>query len=74
MTLLREIVSELVSMFLADARLSCAILVLVALVAGLISGLGMNTDLGGFALLAGCLLILIEAVRREARKARNRAE
>jgi predicted RNA methylase len=68
MTLLRDIASELVGMFLADARLTCAILILVALVAVLISGIGMDAGAGGAILTIGCLLILVEAAAREARK------
>lgn len=67
MTLLRDIAHELVGMFLSDARLSVAILVLVTVVAGLIVGVGVDPLIGGGALLAGSLLILVEAARREAR-------
>ncbi|HZO54515.1 MAG TPA: hypothetical protein VFB63_17515 [Bryobacteraceae bacterium] len=37
MAILRDVVKELIAMFLADARLTAAILLLVAVVAGLIS-------------------------------------
>ena len=70
MTLLREIARELVGMFLADARLTLAILTLVAIVAGLILALGLDPLLGGGALLLGCHLILIETAFREARRRR----
>ncbi len=68
--LLREIGSELLGMFMADARLSGAILALVAIVAGLILALGVNPLLAGGALLVGCHLILVEAALREARRRR----
>lgn len=68
MILLRDIASELVGMFLADARLTGAILVLVAIVAGLVISLGANPLIGGFALLLGCHIILVEAVIREVRR------
>ena len=71
MTLLRDIANELLGMFLADARLTCAILLLVALVAVLILYFGMNASIGGAILLIGCLIILVEAVMREARQRRR---
>ena len=43
MTLIRDIASELAGMFLADARLSAAILLLVVLVAALVAGLGVQS-------------------------------
>lgn len=67
MNLLREIAHELVGMFLADARLSGAVLALVALV-GLTLGLGLAPWIGGFLLAAGCPAVLIEAACREARR------
>lgn len=67
MTLLRDVVAELVGMFLADARLAGAILVLVALVGGLVSGLGLAPLAGGGALLFGCLAILVVASLRHRR-------
>jgi uncharacterized membrane protein len=68
MTILRDLVRELIGMFLADARLTCAILILVALVAGLLLELGMNKGAGGTILTVGCLAILVEAATREARR------
>jgi hypothetical protein len=70
MSLLRDIVSELAGMFLADARLAGAILALVLMVAGLILGLRANPLIGGGALLVGCHLILVEAALRELRRRR----
>jgi hypothetical protein len=67
MTLLREIASELVGMFLADARLSGAVVALVSIVAGLILWVGVQPLVCGGGLLAGSLLILVEAACREAR-------
>ena len=68
MSLLRDIAHELLSMFLADFRLTVAILALVLLVAGLIFSLGVQPLIGGSVLLAGCLVILVEAVVRETRR------
>jgi hypothetical protein len=63
-----EIAKELLGMFLADARLTAATLVLVAIVAGLVVALRVGPLLGGCALLLGCLAILVEAAVREARR------
>lgn len=68
MTLLRDIAKELLGMFLADARLTGAILALVLLVAGLILSLGVDPLVGGGTLLVGCLAILVEAAVRETRR------
>lgn len=67
MTLLREIASELLGMFLADARLTSAIVVLVLIVAGLVRGASVEPLIGGGVLLAGSLVILVVAAAREAR-------
>lgn len=72
MTLLDDIARELTGMFLADARLSAAILALVLIVAALVWGAGANPLMGGGALLAGSLLILVEAAVREAGRQRQR--
>jgi hypothetical protein len=69
MTLLRDIANELTGMFLADARLSGAILTLVLIVAGLLA-FGVEPLIGGALLLVGCHAVLIEAVVREARRRR----
>ncbi len=70
MTLVREIAGELIGMFMADARLTLAVLALVAITAGLILVLGVNPLLAGGALLVGCHLILVEAAVREGRRRR----
>lgn len=67
MTLLRDIAGELLGMFLADARLSSAIVALVLIVAGLVRSAGVVPLVGGAVLLVGSLLILVEAATREAR-------
>lgn len=58
MNLLKEVLAELLGMFLADARLSAAVLVLVGAVALLIDGLGVAPLAGGVVLVLGCLAIL----------------
>jgi len=70
MSLLRDVAHELLGMFLTDARLTVAILALVALVAGLILKLGVDSLVSGGILLAGCLGILVEAAVRETRRRR----
>ena len=71
MTLLRDIANELVGMFLADSRLSGAVLALVLIVAGLTNSLGVEPLIGGGVLVAGCPLILVEAAFRETRRRRR---
>ena len=71
MNILADVAAELFGMFVADARLSAAILALVAGVAGLIGMLGVEPLVGGGVLLVGCHLILVEAAVREARKRRS---
>jgi len=67
MTMLKEMIAELIGMFVSDARLTLAILVLVACAAALIN-LARTDPLGaGGLLLVGCLGLLIENVHRSAR-------
>jgi hypothetical protein len=68
MTLLLEVAKELFSMFLADARLTVATLVLVGLVAVLVLTIGVPPSVGGALLAIGCVLIVVEAAVREARR------
>jgi hypothetical protein len=71
MSLVGEVLKELLGMFLADAGLTTATLILVAAVAGLTIGLGVDPMAGGVLLLLGSPLILIEATIREARRRRR---
>lgn len=68
MSIIVEVARELLGMFLADARFTTATLVLVAIVAGLVVALRVESLLGGSVLLLGCLVILVEAAVREARR------
>jgi hypothetical protein len=68
MSIIGEVAKELVGMFLADARLTTATLVLVAIVAGLVIAVRVQPLLGGCVLLLGCLAILVETAVREARR------
>jgi len=68
MTILVDVAKELFSMFVADLRLTLATLALIALVGSLAYLFRLDGALCGAALLAGCILILIEATFREARR------
>ena len=70
MTLLKEIGAELVAMFLGDARLSLTILCVVASAAALIRLGGVDPLAAGGLLLVGCLVVLVESVRRSPRPER----
>ncbi len=67
MTILTDVLSELFGMFVGDARLSAAILVVVAAAAGTIRLTGASPLAGGALLLLGCLAVMIGAVLRAAR-------
>jgi hypothetical protein len=70
MTVIGEVFKELFSMFVADIRLTLAILLLVGVVAGLVSAFPVVPYFAGGMLLFGFVAILVEAVVREARQAR----
>ena len=65
MEIIKEVLAELFSMFVTDARLTVTTLLLVGLVAVLVLVLHINTMIGGLALLLGCFAIVIEATLRE---------
>ena len=67
MTILTVVIAELFGMFVGDARLSAAILVVVAIAAGTIRLTGASPLAGGALLLLGCLAVMIGAVLRAAR-------
>jgi polyferredoxin len=68
MTIIIDVAKELLGMFLTDARLTMATLVLVAIVASLVVALHVEPIWCGGVLLLGCLVILVEAAIREARR------
>ena len=68
MTMLKDVLAELIGMFLGDARLTAAILVVVALSAALIDIAGLEPLIGGGVLLVGCLMVVVESVRRSGRR------
>ena len=67
MTMLKELAAELVGMFVAEKRLAIAVLAIVAMTGLLVDLAGLNPLFGGAVLLFGCLMLLIESVRRAAR-------
>jgi hypothetical protein len=66
MRIVGDVAKELLGMFLADARLTKTILILVAVVAAIAAAL--NPILGGAMLLLGSLHAVVEAAVREARR------
>lgn len=69
MTILRDVLAELIGMFISDARLSAAILAIVAGTAILIEIGRVEPLIGGGVLLIGCLVVLLAAVRQAALRA-----
>lgn len=68
MSILRAVLAELRKMFLADLRLSAALLAVVALAAG---GRAVAAEaFAGAMLLAGCLAVLVVGVLGTARRRR----
>ncbi len=67
MNILTGVQSELFKMFVSDARLTAAILAVVAVTAALIRGTSLSPLVGGAVLLVGCIGVPVAAVRREAR-------
>jgi hypothetical protein len=63
-----DVAKELMGMFLADARLTISILILVAIAASFIDWFGVNPVVAGGILLFGSLVILVEAAMREAKE------
>ena len=74
MSVFAEVIKELIGMFIADRRLALSIFILVAVVALLASVQWVEPVFCGSLLLFGCLVILIEAVLREARNRRKPEE
>lgn len=68
MNILKEVLLELFSMFVADARLTAAILATVAIAALLIDATRLPSLVGGVVLLIGCIAVLFLSVKREARR------
>jgi hypothetical protein len=67
MAMLKELTAELIGMFVAEKRLTIAVLVIIAVAGSLVDFAGLNPLVGGAVLLFGCLILLIESVCRAAR-------
>ena len=67
MTVLKEVVAELIVMFVGEKRLTIAVLAVVAMAGWLINVIGLDPLVGGSVMLLGCLILLIENVWRAAR-------
>ena len=68
MTVLREVVVELIGMFFAEKRLTITVLTVVTLAGCLIHFTDLDPLVGGSVLLFGCLILLVESVCRAAFK------
>jgi len=68
MSLIRDVANELLGMFLADARLTGAVLLLVCAAALLVDAEQIDPLVGGAGLLVGCLLILMAVTTAAARR------
>lgn len=66
MNILKDVLAELFGMFVADARLTTAILAIVAIAALLIDATRLPHLVGGVVLLVGCIAVLFLSVKREA--------
>ena len=67
MTVLKEVVAELIGMFVAEKRLTIAVLTVVAMAGCLVDFTDLDPLLGGSVVLFGCLILLIASVCRSAR-------
>ncbi len=72
MTIIADVFKELFKMFVADLRLTLAILAGVAAVAALLAGALVGPGAAGALLVALCLVVLGEAVLRETRARRKK--
>ena len=67
MTVLKEVVAELIGMFIAEKRLTTAVLAVVTVAGCLANFTDLDPLVGGLVMLLGCLILLIENVWRAAR-------
>jgi len=68
MSILKDVLSELFKMFVSDARLTVAILLVVGITAALIGATSLPALAGGAVLLGGSIAVLVLSVLREARR------
>ena len=67
MTMLKEVVAELISMFVAERRLTIAVLGVVTVAGWLANFTDLDPLVVGTMMLLGCLILLIESVWRSAK-------
>ena len=67
MRMLKDVFAEIGGMFVGDARLSLAIVAMVALAAALVAVPALDPLIAGAQLLIGCILVLVNAVCRSSR-------
>ena len=67
MTVVKEVLAELIGMFVGEKRLTIAVLMVVAMAGCLVDFTGLDPLVGGAVMLFGCLILLIESVCRSAR-------
>jgi hypothetical protein len=67
MTVLKEVVAELIGMFVGERRLTIAVLAVVIVAWCLANFTDLDPLVGGTMMLLGCLILLIESVWRAAK-------
>jgi hypothetical protein len=67
MTVLREVVAELIGMFVGERRLTIAVLAVVTVAGCLANFTDLDPLVGGTMMLLGCLILLIESIWRSAK-------
>jgi hypothetical protein len=67
MSVLKEVVAELIGMFVAEKRLTIAVLGVVTVAGCLVNFTDLDPLVGGSVALFGCLILLIENVWHSAR-------
>ena len=67
MTVLKEVAAELIGMFVAEKRLTLAVLGVVTVAGCLVNFTDLDPLVGGTVVLLGCVILLIENVWRSAR-------
>jgi len=67
MTVINEVVAELISMFVGERRLTIAVLAVVTVAWCLSNFTDLDPLVGGTMMLLGCLILLIESVWRAAK-------
>jgi hypothetical protein len=67
MTMFKELAAELIGVFVGEWRMTIAVLAIVAVTGSLIEFTGLDELVGGVVLLFGCLILLVDNIRRSAR-------